>query len=148
MINCFGWIIGIALRALTLGDGDSMVFLPLLLMLPIALMAVIVHEGGHYLAARNAGMTVLQWALRRWNRRHGLIKARGMHHCSLAETDAGKFPGEARRSNTPATAARSQSTRAITDHAGRELYEVGQGTPLGSRLRGGRGLIGRLLDFA
>ena len=60
MINCFGWIIGIALRALTLGDSDSMVFLPLLLMLPIALMAVIVHEGGHYLAARNAGMTVLQ----------------------------------------------------------------------------------------
>ena len=51
-INCIGWIIGIALCALALCEDRGMVFLPLLLMLLLGLLALIVHEGGHYLAAR------------------------------------------------------------------------------------------------
>src|SRR5690606_16685462 len=65
LIACIGWIIGLALCALALGDAGSVAFLPFLLLLPLGLAAVIVHEGGHYIAARAAGMTVLRMGIGR-----------------------------------------------------------------------------------
>lgn len=65
LIACIGWIIGLALCSLALGDVGSMAFLPFLPLLPLGLAAVIVHEGGHYMAARGAGMIVLRMGIGR-----------------------------------------------------------------------------------
>lgn len=59
VLACVGWVLGIALCALALGDAGSVAFFPLALLLPLWLVAVVVHEGGHYAAARAAGMVVL-----------------------------------------------------------------------------------------
>lgn len=60
LIMVAAWIVGTALCAVALGNAGRVVFLPIMMLLPLWLVALLVHEGGHYAAARWAGMTVLR----------------------------------------------------------------------------------------
>lgn len=59
-MTCMAWFAGIVLCTLALGDAGSVLFLPFMLTLSLWLVTLLVHEGGHYVAARHAGMTVLR----------------------------------------------------------------------------------------
>lgn len=56
---CVAWLVGLGLCALALGDNGKLPFFPFGLMLVQWWLALIIHEAGHYVAARSAGMVVL-----------------------------------------------------------------------------------------
>lgn len=59
LMSFAAWLAGLALCGLALGDAGKTVFLPFVVVSLLWLASVIVHEGGHYAAARSVGMTVL-----------------------------------------------------------------------------------------
>lgn len=58
-LACVAWLAGLGLCALALGDNGKLPFFPFGLMLLQWWLALIIHEAGHYVAARSAGMVVL-----------------------------------------------------------------------------------------
>lgn len=117
LIACTGWIIGMALCALALGDAGSVVFLPLLLVMPLMLAAVVIHEGGHYLAARSAGMTVLRMGIGRVE----LMPQRHGWRIRWAARGKIKAAGYVIATHDPARPLRTQSLRMIVGGPGANL---------------------------
>jgi Zn-dependent protease len=88
LVACAGWLAGIGLCALALRDVGNPVLVAFMLTSLLWLAALIIHEGGHYVAARSAGMTVLSvrigrielapqqhgWRVR-WGQRRKLLAA-------------------------------------------------------------------------
>ncbi len=121
------WFAGIALCALALGDDGSVVFLPLILVSLLGLATLLVHEGGHYLAARSTGMTVLLVRI-------GRIELAPQRHGWRIRWGVRQKPGAAGyviAAHDPARSLREQSLRMMAGGPGANLLVAAIAGPLG-----------------